>query len=664
MPRHLLPLFTVLALLAVPALGAPPVLPTGIPYQGVLLDSGGQPQTGAVDLTVRIYDQILGGSLVYQEVFLGTPLVDGVFTIELGPSGSPTDTPTDPLTTSLTDALTADVGATGGGRYIEVQVGAATPQGRNPVLTVPFAMRSTSAASADTAGVATTALDTQSVAGLDATIFDEIWQHFDFDGGLPSSDPSQGLQDTDGDGEANFVDRDNDNDGLGDATELARGSDTNLVSPTLTAVAPTSGNAYLGHTLTLTGTNFEPGVTVQVGTESPAPQNVVPTSLDVDVVSTNVQAAVDVRVTRVNGETDLLPGAFTFDVPPNVAIPTPGVTLAVGGPLRLSAFGELLLASGDDGSFAVDTVLDGQVAFDASGGPLGQTVEGETTFDPTGGLVHFQVRNALLGLTSEMLHDADGDLVFEGPELDWTLKAGPQAPMRALGMDIDGTDTPAGGAILEVAGVSEVTVLQDRSGEGGIGGNEKVVIETIANAATGVGALRLDPAGAIAYVYADEAGGLLRMAWDRNLDYDFLDAPGGVSELFTVDAVSGVTCVGLDFDDAGRAALIYGGPALPVTLKRDLDGNGDFAGAGESTVVQPGQSGEGCDVVASGGGIAIAHSATGITLQVDRNDDGDFADATEIFGLSANGGPVAITRDGAAQEWLLSADGVYEDPVP
>jgi hypothetical protein len=120
--RHLLSLLSLLVFLAAPAAAAPPVLPQGIPYQGVLLDSAGQPQTGAVDLTVRIYDEILGGNLVYKEVFLGTPLVDGVFTIELGPGGSPTDTPTDPLTTSLTDALTADVGATGGGRYIEVQV--------------------------------------------------------------------------------------------------------------------------------------------------------------------------------------------------------------------------------------------------------------------------------------------------------------------------------------------------------------------------------------------------------------------------------------------------------------------------------------------------------------------------------------------------------------
>jgi hypothetical protein len=524
--------------------------------------------------------------------------------------------------------------------------------------------RSRCAASADTAAVATTALDTQSVAGLDATIFDEIWQHFDFDGGLPSSDPSQGLQDTDGDGQANFVDRDNDDDGLDDATELARGSDTNLVSPTLTAVAPTTGNAYLGHTLTLTGTNFEPGMTVQVGTESPAPQNVASTSLDVTVSATNVQAVADVRVTRLNGETDVVAGGFTFEVPPNVAIPTPGISLAVGAPIRLSAFGELLLASGADGSFAVDTIADGQVVFDTSGSSLGGPVEGETTFDPTGGLVLFQARNALLGLRTESYRDVNDDFVFSGGEQEWFVTAGPQAPVRALGMDIDAADTPAGGAILEVAGVSEVTVFQDRSGAGGIGGNERVVIETLGNAATGVGDLRLDPAGGIAYVYADEAGGLLRMAWDRNLDYDFLDAPGGVPELFTVDTVAGVTCVGLDFDDAGRAALIYGGPSLPLVLKRDLDGNGDFAGVGESTVVQPGQSGEGCDIVASGGGVAIAHSATGITIQVDRNDDGDFAEATEIFGLSANGGPVAITRDGSGQEWLLSADGVYEDPVP
>ena len=48
--------------------------PTTIPYQGLLLDSGGAPQSGTVDLTLRVYDALTGGSLVYKQVFSGVPL--------------------------------------------------------------------------------------------------------------------------------------------------------------------------------------------------------------------------------------------------------------------------------------------------------------------------------------------------------------------------------------------------------------------------------------------------------------------------------------------------------------------------------------------------------------------------------------------------------------
>ena len=80
-----------LSLQGIPAAAAPPIPPEQVTYQGVLLDGQGAPQTGNVDLAVRIYDAGVGGTLVYLQDFPAVPLADGVFTVVLGPTGEGTD---------------------------------------------------------------------------------------------------------------------------------------------------------------------------------------------------------------------------------------------------------------------------------------------------------------------------------------------------------------------------------------------------------------------------------------------------------------------------------------------------------------------------------------------------------------------------------------------
>jgi hypothetical protein len=157
---------------SVGAQGAEPELPDRISYQGVLLDSLGAPRTGLVDLTVRIYDEGLGGgTLLYLQHFTGVALSAGVFSVEIGPTGASTDTPDDPLTTSLGEALAGDLAATGPQRFLEVTVGSEGALSRTQIMLVPYALRAESAASADTAFTAVTALtaldaqDAQSIVG-------------------------------------------------------------------------------------------------------------------------------------------------------------------------------------------------------------------------------------------------------------------------------------------------------------------------------------------------------------------------------------------------------------------------------------------------------------------------------------------------------------------
>ena len=73
------------------------------------------------------------------------------------------------------------------------------------------------------------------------------------------------------------------------------------MTPTLTGFNPSSALFAVPTPVTVTGTNFEAGMSVVFGSESPTPVNVTPTSFDVTVGPQSIGPA-NVQVTRLNGE--------------------------------------------------------------------------------------------------------------------------------------------------------------------------------------------------------------------------------------------------------------------------------------------------------------------------------------------------------------------------
>jgi hypothetical protein len=278
---RLIGLFLGLALASLgagPALAAPPVPPDQVAFSGVLVDAGGVPLAGPVDLTARLYDAASGGTLLFKQSFSSVELSDGHYTLSLSPTGEATDSPANPLTTSLRSALTGDLAA-GPGRFVEITLDTDPPLARVQLVLVPYALQADHAATSD---VATQSLDTQAVAGLDGGVLTELFEHYNDDGGPPAADPTEGTADVDGDGEMNFVDPDNDNDSRSDSVEVSSGTNINLVTPFTNTVAPNSGPALSVTAVTVTGTGYLPGLTATVGTQSFNP-SVTATSFTLNV---------------------------------------------------------------------------------------------------------------------------------------------------------------------------------------------------------------------------------------------------------------------------------------------------------------------------------------------------------------------------------------------
>lgn len=81
-----------LALLALTLLAAPAFaqVPHDMTYTGRLVDGGGSPLTGPVDLELRIFDAEFGGTQLYSEEHLGVVLgATGGFSVQLGLGTSP-----------------------------------------------------------------------------------------------------------------------------------------------------------------------------------------------------------------------------------------------------------------------------------------------------------------------------------------------------------------------------------------------------------------------------------------------------------------------------------------------------------------------------------------------------------------------------------------------
>jgi hypothetical protein len=582
---------------AVAAQAAPPAAPEQVSYQGLLLDGSGAPRTGSVDLTLRIWDALSGGTLVYKQVFPATPLTDGVFTLTLGPTGAASDVPADPLTTSLGDALAADLGPSGASRYLEVTVGSEGALARTQILTVPYALHAQTAdqaALADLATSATTAGDASSVGGLDATFVTQLYEHSNFDGEAPpNTHPDEGLADVDGDGASNFIDPDNDDDGVSDASEFSNGTGLNLVTPTLTGFVPPTGDSGRSQTVTVQGTNFEPGIAVAFGTQTPAPSSVTPTSLEV-VVGPQAVGPASVVLTRTNGES--ASGSFQFlEVVPTLTQLSPPIGSLVD-PTVVTLSGT---------NFQPDM----NVAF-------GSESPTPTSVTPTSAQVTVGPQSGIVPVVVTLVNGSSSGVAafpFGSP-------AHPVAPGGQLTLGVKGLQQTVLGTEVQYG----VDTDADRIPE--------LLLPFTSNsqATKGQIAVSWDPSGRVAGVRCRPGGAqcTVELASDSDADFELEDETGALIE--TVTGIARIEAPSLAWDASGHAVVGYLRRTLAASVDpvvaRDLDGDGQFTGAGEVAVfgASTGSSTKHGEVaVNAAGGVAYAHREGTASLRVRHDPEGD-----------------------------------------
>jgi len=128
--------------------------PPFIDYQGRVLGGDGNPLAGPVDIDIGVFDAATGGTELFHESHLATPLVDGVYSILIGGGTSPVGS---------FDATTfaAD------GRWLEMVINGETLSPRQPFASVAYAFQAEEATHAATAG------DADTVDGLQAAALDQ-----------------------------------------------------------------------------------------------------------------------------------------------------------------------------------------------------------------------------------------------------------------------------------------------------------------------------------------------------------------------------------------------------------------------------------------------------------------------------------------------------------
>lgn len=637
-------------LVAAPSAGAPPAVPSTVSYQGVLTDTSGEPRTGSVDLTLRIYDAVTDGTLVYKESFSGVSLDRGVFAVELGPSGEATDAPEDPETTDLAEALRADLGSLGPSRFLEVTVGTEGPLARTQLLAAPYAVHAETADQAEVAQSAATATTTDAVGALDSGFVTAAFEHFPFDGAAPANDdPREGLGDSDGNGAPNFVDADNDGDELDDATELERGSDLNLVTPFIASLSPSQAIAEATLTVTVEGSGFQPGLSVEFGSETPTPSALDFGSFEVEVGPQPVGTA-EVVLTQTNGETataafEFLSSTLEFELP-----------FSSGDQLTFDRTDAGRSAVGGTDAYAVDTagdeVPDSVFTFE-SDGPSQIAV----AWDPTGRLAGARCRNVDDRCDIELAVDTDVDFdlsdesgvfiqsltggfdrrIFGSPSLDYDPSGN---PVLGFGFrDFDSTGTG-------------IVVAHDRDGDGSFSGANEVAPAPAgaSNAPLNLGDVAVNASSHVAYVYGVRltSEDVVRLVHDLDGDGSF----EAVTESFAVESSeSTLTCVGAAFDASEHLAVLAGFEDH-TTLHHDLNGDGDFEDAGEATSIDLGP-GPACG--AESNPFTLVSSTR---LLIDRDGDGDFDGADEDKTLTG-GTPEAVdvAFDGAGVPLVVLSEG-------
>ncbi len=646
---------------AMPVSAVPPFAPTEFDLKEVLLDPGGAALVGPVDLEYRVWDAAAGGNLLYKQVLGGVPLdAQGRMDVRIGPFGAPTSDPDAPLTPVLLVAVGADVGLPqiSGNRYFEITVlGESGPRPRVRFVSVAFALRSLESGFAITAE---RALDVRTPGGVDAAILDSMWLHLNPDGGPPNTDPSEGLQDTDGDGVPNWADSDNDGDGISDTSEPGPG--INLPTPRITGTSK-SPSSLIPDLVIATGLAFLPGLTATVDGGAVAVTGVSENSF---TFQTNPlpEGNYLLTATNLNGEF----GSRTLSFGPTVlsTIPGTGVFATARRPVSLRALGADRFLGGVGSFGSRDGVIDGQLMGGDTFSTGGNGLSTLLTWDDSGRVRGVRGQIGSLETRLEVGEDTDdnGNLTLS----EWTpveVFAPSLAVADGLAISVEGTGRLAIGAVRASvpAGPLEAVVYSDRDGNGDFAGpGEFAVIESRSGSAETRAALEIDPAGGVAYVSHDLGTSTLRLAWDRNNDGDFNDTVGTTPEVSTVvNAV--VECVGMDFDPSGTLVMVVG-TLTGTTLYRDLDGNGEVTDTGEATPLDTGSAKfGGCDVDANGP-LAVMTQLPNFRLRVDRNEDGDFDDVSEFldFGVSSLSGG-AISRLSTGQVVFFSSEGIVLDPV-
>jgi hypothetical protein len=645
------------------ALAAVPAPPDVVSYSGVAN------QAGPFDVTARIYDAASGGTLVYKQTITNVSETGFHFTVQLGPTGAATDSPANPLTTSLRTALTGDLAA-GAGRFVEITLDADPPLARVQLVLVPYAMRADHATTAD---VAAQSLDTQAVNGLDGAALEALYQVYNDDGGPPSTDPREGTGDADGDGLANFVDADNDDDTLTDSQELTLGTELNLVTPRIVSLVPDNASGDVVTQVTVSGTGFAPGLTAQFGAQNASVSSVTPTSFVADVgphPGPSFPVAVDLTVTNANGELDALGAAFVF-LPPAAGgvtvTPLPWTLAGPSLPIGIVTRGEEVLAFGTQASgqnrYVIDTITDGNLAFNVNQSLNGR-VPSAVSWSPS------RVLHALRVLASnnkiELGRDTSGDNFITNIEAIAIETPGGTPFTRSPSLVFDGSGRPGGAYLRVVSGVATARAFHDRNGDGVLTGvNEAVTIEPVGGATDALGDAGFDASGRLAYVYYDSGNARIRVAHDRSGDGDFADSPGGVAELSTLVSIATPACLDASFDGSGRLGVVYavGGT---TTLAYDRNDDGDFADANESLALLS-SGATGCDVgtSAASGRLVIVHNpANNLRMLVDMNEDADFVDSLEDVSLAnPTSAPFAVTTTASGLVRVVAPQGVIAGPA-
>lgn len=117
-----------LALVLVAGSAFAQTVPTRVTFTGRIVESGA-PVTGTRDFVFKLFPTIMGGSEVWLETRNSVAVADGAVNLDLGAST--------PLTPAILDGQTL---------YLEVTVGTQVLTPRTPVLSVPYAVRSSVAA--------------------------------------------------------------------------------------------------------------------------------------------------------------------------------------------------------------------------------------------------------------------------------------------------------------------------------------------------------------------------------------------------------------------------------------------------------------------------------------------------------------------------------------